>query len=61
MIYSEEPILSHRFLPRKEILYNAVLMLKDNIYFGFQEFDFGFKIWKNFPSQITGYVTLVST
>ena len=57
--YEDDPKLSNRFRPRDAIIWDAVLFLKDDVYIGFQEVDFGFNVWNTFPTQLVGYVTMV--
>lgn len=46
---------SQRFVPRKEIVTDAVLALDADVSLTPDEIDFAFSVWRNYPDRITGF------
>lgn len=49
------PNMSHRFYPHKFIDTDAILSLDEDANFNTDEFDFAYKVWRDFPDRIVGF------
>ena len=52
--------MTNRLYPYKEIQYDAVLSLDNDVTLNSEEIDFTFTVWQAFPHRIVGFPSRVS-